>query len=93
MLNGVDDIDRALFVDINTILPDDYQVKMDVASMSNSLEVRAPFLDHRIMEFAAKIPPFVKLKRRTSKYLLKKLAEQYIPKENIYRPNGVLVFQ
>ncbi|HHT9112320.1 MAG: asparagine synthase (glutamine-hydrolyzing) [Planctomycetes bacterium] len=86
MLNDVDDIDRALFVDINTILPDDYQVKMDVASMSNSLEVRAPFLDHRILEFAARIPPFVKLKRRTSKYLLKKLAEQYIPRENIYRP-------
>ncbi|MBD3272510.1 MAG: asparagine synthase (glutamine-hydrolyzing), partial [Elusimicrobia bacterium] len=47
--DGTDDVDKVLFVDYNTILPDDYQVKMDVASMANSLEVRAPFLDHRLV--------------------------------------------
>ncbi len=80
------EVDRALFVDFNTILPDQYQVKMDIASMSNSLEVRAPLLDYRIIEFAAKIPIEIKLKNRISKYLLKKVSEKYIPKENIYRP-------
>ncbi|MBI3596519.1 MAG: asparagine synthase (glutamine-hydrolyzing) [Nitrospirae bacterium] len=83
--DGVDDIDKVLFVDFNAILPDAYQVKMDVASMSNSLEVRAPFLDYRIMEFAAKIPSGHKIKLKQTKYLLKKLSEKYLPKENIYR--------
>ena len=83
--NGVDDVDRVLFIDYNTIMPDDYQVKMDIASMSNSLEIRAPFLDYRMMELAAKIPSTRKLNLWQSKYLLKKLAEKYIPKENIYR--------
>jgi asparagine synthase (glutamine-hydrolysing) len=86
MENSVHEIDRALFTDINTILPDDYLVKMDVSASSNSLETRAPFLDYRLMEFAAGIPPFLKLKKGNTKYLLKKLAEKYIPKENIYRP-------
>ena len=86
MDDGISDIDRALFVDINTILPDGYQVKMDVASMSNSLEVRAPFLDYRILEFSASIPPSIKLKKGRSKYLLKKLAKEYLPAESIHRP-------
>ena len=86
MEDDISDIDRALFTDINTILPNGYQVKMDVASMSNSLEVRAPFLDYRILEFAASIPPLIKLKKGTLKYLLKKLAEEYLPTESIHRP-------
>lgn len=84
--DAVDEIDRVLSVDYHTILPDDYQVKMDVASMSNSLEVRAPFLDYRIVEFASQIPSSQKLKIRCTKYLLKKLAEKYVPEKNIYRP-------
>jgi len=88
MEDDISDIDRALFVDINTILPNGYQVKMDVASMSNSLEVRAPFLDYRILEFAASIPPSIKLKKGTLKYLLKKLASDYLPEEIIYRPKS-----
>jgi len=83
--DGVDDVDKALFIDYNTIMPDDYQVKMDIASMSNSLEIRAPFLDYRMMEFAAAIPSARKLNLWQSKHLLKKLAEKFIPKENIYR--------
>ncbi|MFA5197616.1 MAG: asparagine synthase (glutamine-hydrolyzing) [Patescibacteria group bacterium] len=83
--DGDNEVDKALFVDINTILPDDYQVKMDVASMSNSLEVRAPFLDYRLMQFAAQMPVRYKIRLAQSKYLLKKIAEKYIPKENIYR--------
>jgi asparagine synthase (glutamine-hydrolysing) len=58
---------------------------MDIASMSNSLEIRAPFLDYRMMEFAATVPLARKLNLWQSKYLLKKLAEKFIPKENIYR--------
>lgn len=83
--DGVDEVDKVLFIDYNTIMPDDYQVKMDIASMSNSLEIRAPFLDYRMMEFAATIHSARKLNLWQSKYLLKKLAEKFIPKENIYR--------
>ncbi len=86
--DGIDEIDKVLSVDYNTILPDDYEVKMDIASMSNSLEVRAPFLDYRIMELASQIPSRKKIRLRQSKYLLKTLAEKYVPKENIYRPKG-----
>jgi len=88
MEDDISDIDRALFTDINTILPNGYQVKMDVASMSNSLEIRAPFLDYRILEFSASIPPLIKLKKGRLKYLLKKLATDYLPEENIYRPKS-----
>jgi len=83
--DGDTETDRVLFIDINTILPDDYQVKMDIASMSNSLEVRAPFLDYKLIEYMASIPINHKMKYRQPKYLLKKLAERYIPRENIYR--------
>jgi len=86
--DGESDVDKALFVDMNTIMPDDYQVKMDIASMSNSIEIRSPFLDCRVIEFAAKIPSDMKLNWRHSKYFLKKIAERYLPRENIYRPKS-----
>lgn len=84
--DGINEIDRALFVDINTILPNKYLVKMNIASTVNSLKTRAPFLDHRIVEFAAKIPPLVKLKRGTTKYLLREIAKKYIPNGSVSRP-------
>jgi len=55
-------IDKTLFVDINSYLPYDLLVKMDIASMANSLEARSPFLDHKVMEFAASIPAGLKLR-------------------------------
>lgn len=83
---GINEIDRALFVDINTILTDQYLVKMNIATTANLLETRAPFLDYRIVEFAAKIPSLVKLKRGTTKYLLKEITKKYIPNDSVNRP-------
>ncbi len=64
-------LDRALYVDVKTWLADDILVKADRASMAHGLELRAPFLDYRIVEFAAALPSEWKLKGTQKKYLLK----------------------
>ena len=79
-------LDRILYLDINSYLPDDLLVKVDIASMAHSLEVRSPFLDHEFMELCAKIPSNLKVKGHNKKYIFKKLALKYIPKECIFRP-------
>ena len=72
-------LDRLLDVDIATYLPDDLLVKIDIASMAWSLECRSPFLDHQLMEFAARLPTNLKLRGRTSKYLLKRVFQKRLP--------------
>ncbi len=67
-------------------LTDDIFTKSDRASSAVSLETRAPFVDHRIIDFANKLPKGFKYKNGETKYILKKLAEKYIPEEIIYRP-------
>lgn len=80
-------VDRLLGTDIATYLLDDLMVKMDIASMANSLETRSPFLDHEVVEFAARLPERYKLgPRGRQKHLLKRLAHRHIPRENIERP-------
>src|SRR5262249_55310145 len=66
-------------------LPFDLLVKVDITSMANSLEARSPFLDHEVMEFAARLPVRMKLKGRESKYLLKRVFSDLLPKENVSR--------
>jgi asparagine synthase (glutamine-hydrolysing) len=66
-------------------IPDDLLYLSDATSMAHSLEMRVPFLDHKIVEFFWKIPSSLKLKGLNKKYLLKKAAERYLPKEVIYR--------
>jgi asparagine synthase (glutamine-hydrolysing) len=66
-------------------LPDDLLVKVDVASMANSLEARSPFLDHEFMEFVAKIPAELKLKGRKTKYILKDTLKGILPDEVLFR--------
>jgi asparagine synthase (glutamine-hydrolysing) len=79
-------LDATLDVDLRFYLPDTLMTKTDIASMTHSLEARAPMLDHRFMEFAARIPAELKLKNgQIGKYILKKAAEPYLPKEVIYR--------
>lgn len=78
-------IDATLFVDIMTYLPGDLLVKIDISSMANSLEARSPFLDHKLMEFAASIPSNLKLKGWTTKYLLKKALTKILPKDILNR--------
>jgi len=68
-----------------TYLPNDLLVKMDIASMTVSLEARSPFLDHHLMEFAASLPENLKLRRLTTKYLLKRVLRKLVPAENLNR--------
>lgn len=82
---GVDLIDRLVMTDTHTYLPDDLLVKIDIVSMANSLEARSPFLDHKLMEFVAKLPSDLKLRRFIKKYILKKAIKGLIPKKNIHR--------
>lgn len=81
-----DDVDRGLAADFHSWLPDDLLVKVDVATMAHSLEARSPLLDQEVIAFAAALPSGLKLRRGVSKYLLKRLAERYVPPEVLYRP-------
>ncbi|NDV21523.1 asparagine synthase (glutamine-hydrolyzing) [Desulfovibrio sp. JC022] len=77
--------ERLLWMDTVHFLADALLVKVDIASMAHSLEVRSPLLDHELFEYMASLPPELKLKGGESKYLLKKLAERYLPKDILYR--------
>jgi asparagine synthase (glutamine-hydrolysing) len=80
-----DDVDRALYGDFMTYLPDQLLAKMDVSTMAWSVEGRSPLLDRSLIEFAATIPTNLRIRGYTTKYLLKKLAERYVPHEVLYR--------
>ncbi|MGQ0736164.1 MAG: asparagine synthase (glutamine-hydrolyzing) [Acidobacteriota bacterium] len=73
------DLDRATYIDIKTWLADDILVKVDRMTMAHGLESRAPFLDHELMEFAAALPPSLKVRRTTKKYLLKRSQRSRLP--------------
>ena len=64
----------------------DLLVKTDIASMAYGLEMRAPLLDHELMEFAATLSPNLKYRKGVGKYLLKKVARKYVPPDLLYRP-------
>ncbi len=84
--DGADLLDRTLSVDVQTYLPDDLLVKMDIATMAHGLEARSPFLDHEVMELAAALPPRCKLRGRVGKVLLKSLLAPLLPPELLRRP-------
>ncbi len=83
---GLPLLDEALYHSLVGRLPNDYLIKVDVASMANSLELRSPFLDSELQALSQRIPPRVKVPRGNRKHLLKKLAERHLPWETIYRP-------
>ncbi|MBE84493.1 MAG: asparagine synthetase B, partial [Gemmatimonadetes bacterium] len=83
---GLHDLDRMLGLDTQTVLPDDYLTKDDRMSMATSLEVRVPFLDHTLVEFAAACPPRLKQKHLQTKVLLRQLAQDQIPRSILDRP-------
>jgi asparagine synthase (glutamine-hydrolysing) len=83
--NGAGIVDAALLADINTYLPNDLLVKVDIATMAVSLEARSPFLDHHLIEFAASLPEKFKLRGLTTKYLLKRILKKLLPAENLDR--------
>jgi asparagine synthase (glutamine-hydrolysing) len=80
-----DPLSRIQYVDIKTYLVDDILVKVDRASMANSLEVRCPLLDHKFMELVAQIPSGLKLRHNQSKYVFKKALEGVVPADVLTR--------
>jgi len=60
----------------------------DKATMAASVEARPPLIDHRIVEFAFTLPPKFRIRGNVQKYLLKKVAERYLPREIVYRPKA-----
>ena len=76
----------AAWADVHTYLPEDLNVKVDIASMANSLEARSPFLDHKLMKWASGLPEHLKFKGLEPKSLLKKAMEPYLPHGLMYRP-------
>jgi asparagine synthase (glutamine-hydrolysing) len=82
---ATDDVDRALYGDFNTYLPDQLLAKMDVSTMAQSLEARSPLLDKALIEYAATIPTHLRIKGYTTKYLLKRLTARHVPPAVIYR--------
>lgn len=84
-----DSLNRAIYCDIKTYLPEDILAVTDRMSMLHALEVRVPFLDHKFLEFCATIPPEMKMKWFRKKYLLKKAVRDILPDEVInHRKQG-----
>jgi asparagine synthase (glutamine-hydrolysing) len=74
-----DPLNKLLYLDIHSYLPEDLLVKMDIATMANSLEARVPFLDHKLMELVAQIPSQFKLNGSRAKFILKKAFSDFLP--------------
>jgi asparagine synthase (glutamine-hydrolysing) len=75
-----------LYIDTRTNLPDDLLMVGDKTSMANSIEVRVPFLDRRLVEFVESLPPGLKLRGTTGKFLHKKALLKWLPRSDVYRP-------
>ena len=83
---GIDDVGRMMLADHLGYLPDDVLTKVDRAAMANSLEVRVPLLDHRVVEFAWRLPQSMKFAGGDGKRILKLLLSRYVPDELVVRP-------
>ena len=80
-----DPLSLAQYLDFKTWLPGDILTKVDRASMAHSLEVRVPLLDHRLVAWASSLPPDLKLRNGTGKYIFKKMLEPDLPHDVLYR--------
>jgi len=85
-LKDNDYMSQMMAADLKTFLLDDILTKVDRASMSVSLESREPFLDHRLVEYAARIPSSLKCRDGINKYILRKILYKHVPKELVDRP-------
>ena len=78
-------VNRMLYVDTKTSLPDDLLLKADKMTMANSIELRVPFLDHKFLEFAAALPENFKVRGFTTKYIAKEALRDRVPHEILHR--------
>jgi asparagine synthase (glutamine-hydrolysing) len=79
-------VERMLVHELLTYLPDSQLTKVDRASMAVSVEARVPLLDHRVVEFALRLPPRLKVRGETGKYILRKVLHEHVPQELFQRP-------
>ena len=84
-LNGFDPTSGEQYLDLKTYLADDIMVKVDRMSMAASLEAREPLLDHKLVEFAFRLPGDFKLHGSQTKWIFKKTLERLLPRETLYR--------
>jgi asparagine synthase (glutamine-hydrolysing) len=85
-------VDRMLYTDLMTRMPDHLLATVDRMAMAHSLETRSPLVDHKVVEYAASIPGGLKLKRHQLKYLLRKIAARYVPRDVVYRKKQGFAF-
>jgi asparagine synthase (glutamine-hydrolysing) len=79
-------VERMLVHELLTYLPDGQLTKVDRASMAVSVEARVPLLDHRVVELALRLPPNLKVRGETGKYILRKVLHQHVPERLFQRP-------
>jgi asparagine synthase (glutamine-hydrolysing) len=79
-------LDRAQYADLKFYMPGDILTKVDRTSMAVSLEAREPLLDHRLVEFGARLPERMRVRGATGKWLIKRTMQRYLPQDVLYRP-------
>jgi asparagine synthase (glutamine-hydrolysing) len=82
---GYDDVSKMLYIDSKTWLTDDLLLKADKMTMANSIELRVPLLDHKVLEFAASLPSHFKVRHFTTKYIAKKVLGGRVPSQILNR--------